>query len=117
MKKTTNWRHHALALVAVCALTGAASPAFADVHSDTTGSMVSGLSNGRVYVEDTLCDGDPPYARFIESGEANEQRYTNHNGCGTNYYRDFGNSITSVKACRDRELQRDNCGGWNEWTS
>jgi hypothetical protein len=86
-------------------------------HSDTTGSKASGLSNGEVYVEDTLCDDDPAYARFIESGESGEQRYTNSHGCGTNYYKDFGGAITSIKACRDEQLSPDTCGGWNEWTS
>ncbi|MFE7503814.1 hypothetical protein [Promicromonospora sp. NPDC057488] len=115
--KNTNWRHYALALAVSGALIGSASPALATVFSDTTGSRVEGHSSGNVVVSDTQCDGDPAYARFIENGESDEQRYTNSNGCGTTYTRDFGGAITSVKACRDRELQVDNCGGWNEWTS
>lgn len=115
--KNKNWRHYVLALVAAFALTGGVAPASATVFSDTTGSYAEGHSNGHVVVSDTLCDDDPAYARFIENGEADEQRWTMHEGCGSTYYKDFGSAITSVKACRDRTAARDNCGGWNEWTS
>jgi hypothetical protein len=112
--KINFWRSLALAAVAGVALLGTSSQAIA-ISSDTTGSEAYGDSTGTFRVIDTKCDGDPAYGRFIEQGNSGIQRVNNKSGCGSTVSGDLGNAITSVQACRDTTLAKDNCGGWNEW--
>ena len=106
--------HLAVAAVAGFTALGVASPALA-LSSDTTGSRVYGDSNGYWIVEDTLCDSESAYGNFIEKGTTGIQRKNNKSGCNTDVDGDIGSAITSVQACRDVTLGKDNCGGWNEW--
>ena len=113
MKKKL-WQSCAIAVVAGVSLLGTSSPAFA-ISSDTTGSEAYGNSTGEYRVYDTKCDGDSAYGRFVEKGTTGIQRRNNKSGCNTMVTADMGSAITSVQACRDTTLAKDNCGGWNEW--
>lgn len=104
----------AAALIAGFTALGVASPAFA-VGSDTTGSKATGNSDGIWRVYDTKCDSEGAYGNFIEKGTSGIQRKDNDSGCNTSATGDIGSAISSVQACRDVSLGRDNCGGWNEW--
>ncbi|WP_144065566.1 hypothetical protein [Lentzea albidocapillata] len=107
------WQRCAVAMVGVAVL-GTASPASA-ITSETTGARAYGGSNGDWSVQDVGCDAMPVYGRFTEKGVPGFQRMDNKSGCGTEEQGNIGNTITTVQACRDVPVGRDNCGGWNEW--
>jgi len=107
------------AVVAVATFTafGSSSPAIAahKVGSDTTGAEAWGYYDGRWYLDDTKCDGHAVYANLIESGDPDEQRKNNRDGCNTEEQGDTGNAVLEIQACVDRNNLPDFCGPWNEW--
>ena len=104
----------AFALAAGVALLATASPAYA-LSSDTTGAEAYGNSNGNYRVYDTLCDGHSAYGLYINEGASGQARRNNNGGCNTILSGTFAAPVSAVKACRDKTLAPDNCGGWNEW--
>ncbi|PRY22434.1 hypothetical protein [Pseudosporangium ferrugineum] len=103
----------ALLAVASVALAGAVGPAFAAHSSYVSGSrVVTSNSDKTLNVADELDDDAAAYGLMTRQGVSGTPRLTNGGGSGSTLSRNYSETILSVRACKDFNLQPDPCGSW-----